>query len=233
MKRPIAIALLLATTTAFGWAQTPAEHDHSQGAAPAQPQAQSGSGGHGMGMMQGGSHGMMGMMGMMREMPMMNMMRQMGMMGSSGMAMIDRVEGRIAFLRAELRITDAQASAWSAFAEALRANARKLAEVRAGAMAQRSGGQTLGQRLDAQEQWLTVRLDGTRALKAAFAPLWNALSDEQKKSADELLAPHMGMTMMAGMPGAMARMPGGPMQPGPTMPGRMQPGPMMPQTPSR
>ena len=220
MKRPIAIALLLATTTAFGWAQTPAEHDHSQGAAPAQPQAQSGSGGHGMGMMQGGSHGMMGMM---REMPMMNMMRQMGMMGSSGMAMIDRVEGRIAFLRAELRITDAQANAWNAFAEALRANARKLAEVRAGAMAQRSGGQTLGQRLDAQEQWLTVRLEGTRALKAAFAPLWNALSDEQKKSADELLAPHLGMTMMAGMPGAMARMPGGP----------MQPGPMMPQTPSR
>ena len=91
-----------------------------------------------------------------------------------------------------------------------------------GAMAQRSGGQTLGQRLDAQEQWLTVRLDGTRALKAAFAPLWNALSDEQKKSADELLAPHMGMTMMAGMPGAMAR-----------MPGQMQPGPTMPQTPSR
>jgi hypothetical protein len=147
--------------------------------------------------------------------------------GSSGMAMIDRVEGRIAFLRAELKITDAQANAWNAFADALRGNARKLGEVRAGAMAQRAGGgQTLAQRIEAQEQWLGARLEGTRALKAAFAQLWSALSDEQKKSADELLAPHMGMMMMAGMP--MSQMPGGPMQPGGMMPGQTQPGQMQP-----
>jgi hypothetical protein len=261
MKRPIAIALVLAST-ALGFAQTPAEHNqhHPQGAAPAQPavpQAQPGRGGQGMGMMQGGAHGMMAMMRDMPMMHMMQMMRQMGMMGSgsSGMAMVDRVEGRIAFLRAELKITDAQTSAWNGFAEALRANARKLADVRAGAMGQQSGGQTLAQRLDAQEQWLGARLEGTRALKAALAPLWTALSDEQKKSADELLAPHMGMTMMAGMPGGMPRMQGGPMQPGQggmmpgqmmpgqmmpgqmmpgqMMPGQTQPGPMMPQPPSR
>ena len=50
--------------------------------------------------------------------------------GMGGMATIDHIEGRIAFLRTELKITDAQASAWDAFAEALRTNAKKLGEVR-------------------------------------------------------------------------------------------------------
>jgi hypothetical protein len=40
-----------------------------------------------------------------------------------------------------------------------------------------------------------------------------ALSDDQKKTADELLAPHMGMGMMASMRGEM--------QPGGTMRGQM------------
>lgn len=230
MKRSIAVALWLAATTTFGLAQTPAEHDqhHPQGAPPAQPpQAQS------------ASRGAPGMMGMMRDMPMMHMMRRNGMMGqgASGMAMIARIEGRIAFLRAELGITEAQAGPWNAFADALRANARRLAEVSAAASAQRAG--TLVQRLDAQEQWLAARLEGTRALKAAFAPLWSALSEEQKKSADELVAPHLGMTMTAMMPGAMARMPAGPMQPGGMMPGPMmmqgpmQPGQMHPMMPGQ
>ena len=46
--------------------------------------------------------------------------------------MIDRIEGRIAFLRAELKIAEAQSQAWTAFADALRANARKWNEPRAG-----------------------------------------------------------------------------------------------------
>jgi hypothetical protein len=88
-----------------------------------------------MGMM-GGGMGNMPMMGMMKDMKeMMNnmsmmhsmgMMQRMGMMGGGmgGMATIDRVEGRIAFLRAELKITDAQADVWNGFADALRANAK-------------------------------------------------------------------------------------------------------------
>ena len=76
---------------------------------------------------------MKNMMGNMSVMHSMGMMQMMGMMGRGmdGMATIDRVEGRIAFLRAELKITDAQADAWNGFADALRTNARKLAEVRA------------------------------------------------------------------------------------------------------
>src|SRR4029434_2294118 len=76
---------------------------------------------------------MMGGMSMMNAMGMMQSMRMMG-PGMDGMATIDRVEGRIAFLRAELKITDAQANAWNGFAEALRANAKKLGELRTSMM---------------------------------------------------------------------------------------------------
>ena len=125
-----------------------------------------------------------------------------------------------AFLRAELNITEAQASAWGAFADAMRANAKKLAEARASMMPQPGAGQqqapTIAERLDQQERWLLARLEGTRALKSAVTNLYVTLSEDQKKTANELLAPQMGMGMMAMMPGQ---------RPGQMMPPRqMQPG---------
>jgi len=167
--------------------------------------------------MMGSPQGMMGQ-GMMGGMPMMNMMGMMGQggpgmagagpcgpgMSEMGMATIDHVEGRIAFLRTELKITEAQAGAWNAFADALRANAKKLGEVRTAMMPQASGGEpqvpTMARRPDFQEHWLAARLEGTRTIKSAFAELYDALSAEQRKTADELLAPHMGMPAMAMMP---------------------------------
>ena len=217
MKRLLmATALMLATTTT--WAQAPGNHDAhhpAQTVTPAQPAPPSAA----QGMM-----GAMPMMNMMSGMPMMHMgmMRMMGMIGpGNGMSTIDHIEGRIAFLRAELKITDAQMSAWNAFADALRANAKKLGEVRAAVMPRSGAGQqplTLADRLDLQEQWLVARLEGTRTIRPAFVNLFGTLSDEQKKTANELLAPHMGMmAMMSGMqPGQM----GGP---GQMRPGQMQP----------
>lgn len=120
----------------------------------------------------------------------------------------DHVEGRIAFLRAELKITDAQAGAWDAFAAALRANAKALAAAREPMMSQMKMGQagmgagqpqapmhvqSLAQRLDAQERWQTARLESTRAIKTAYTKLNDVLSPDQKKAADELLPPNMGM----------------------------------------
>ena len=161
----------------------------------------------------------------------MDMMQMMGMMGQrgaetgcagmSGIATIDRVEGRIAFLRTELKITDAQSSAWNAFADALRTNAKSLGEVRASMMPQQGGAQqSLVDRLTLQEKWLAARLEGTKAIKSALTNLVSTLSDEQKKTADELLVPHMGMLGMTAMMSAM--------QSGPMGPGQMQPGMMMP-----
>lgn len=197
----LAAALLLATANCMSWAQSPADHEKHQPDQKESPAAshqhpsggQSGAGGP------SGKRGMMGGGSMMGKMPMMEMMQTMGMMrqsggGGMGMATIDRVEGRIAFLRAELKITDAQGAAWSAFADALRANARALGEVRSSMMA--GAQQGLVDRLGLQEKWLAARLEGTRAIRSALTGLVGTLSDDQKKTADELLAPHMGMMAM-------------------------------------
>ena len=229
MKSLTIAAVLLASIPALAWAQSAEEHEkhHPQQqetapapAQPKQPPGQSGMMGPGM---KGG--GMMGMMA--GNMPMTNMMQMMGMMGQSGaetgctgmsgMATIDHVEGRIAFLRTELKITDAQNASWNAFADALRANAKGLGEVRASMMPQAGTmPQTMVDRLALEEKWLAARLEGTRAIKSALTNLAGTFSDEQKKAADELLAPHMGMmAMMSGM------------QPGQMGSGQMQPGKMM------
>jgi len=179
-------------------------HPAGEAAAQASPQTPTVPGAGGQPGMMGGMGGQQGMMGGMSMMNMMNMMRMMGAGDAPGMGMIDRVEGRIAFLRTELKITDAQTGVWNAFAAALRTNAQNLGAARGAMMGQMGAGQTqtLIQRLDAQERWLSARLEGTRALKTAFTGLYGALSGEQKKTADELLAPHMGMRM-AMMPMAM------------------------------
>ena len=212
-RSKIATVLTLAVFAATIWGQAASaqasaqdhEAHHPDGAKPGQssptPPSPPAMGQQQQGMM--GGMNMMNMMGNMRD-----MMRMMGMMerGMGGMATIDRVEGRIAFLRAELKITDAQANAWNAFADALRTNAQKLAAVRPAMMMPQPGSgapQSLADRLDAQERWLVARLEGTRAIKAAFAPIYGVLSDDQKKTANELLAPHMGMGMMMMAPGQM------------------------------
>jgi hypothetical protein len=226
MKSLAIAALLLASMATTSLAQSAAEHEQhhpQQDAAPAPTQPAPPASQSGMGMMGGA-----GMMNMMGNMPMMNMMQMMGMMGRSGaetgcagmsgMATIDRVEGRIAFLRTELKITDAQTSVWNAFADALRANRKSLGEVRASMMSQQGAApQALVDRLTLQEEWLAARLEGARAIKSTLTNLVATFSDDQKTAADELLAPHMGiMGMMAAM------------RSGQVGPGQMQPGMMMP-----
>jgi hypothetical protein len=71
----------------------------------------------------------------------------------------------------------------------------------------------LSEQLNLQEQWLIARLEGTRAIKSAFTNLDGVLTEEQRKTASELLGPQMGLGMVEMMPGQM--------QPG-QMPGMMQ-----------
>jgi LTXXQ motif family protein len=197
----VATMLSLAASGNPAFAQAPAAedpHHPSQAATPAPPTTPS-----------------MVPDGMMGGMRMMNMIRMMGMARGDGTDTIDRVEGRIAFLHTELKITDEQSGTWNAFADALRANAKKLGEVPA-AMAAPAAGQrsaNLDERLESQERWLLARLEGTRTIRTAFVKLNDTLSDDQKKAAGELLVPHMGMGMMGPM--------GGPMQPGQMRPSGM------------
>lgn len=116
-------------------------------------------------------------------------MMQMMMHGRMGDLPTDHIEGRIAYLHAELKITEAQMPAWTEFGNVLRANAKRIAE------AQKASQQatTSAERLDNQERWLTARLESVKALKPAYAKLYAALDDGQKKIADDLITSHMGI----------------------------------------
>ncbi len=132
------------------------------------------------------------------SMPMMGMMGQGGMMPMMGM-MADHVEGRVAFLKTELKITDSQASQWNAFADALRANAQRMGAMRNTMM---QGGMMSGasvtapDRLDRMEKMMTTMSEAMKATKAALTPLYAVLTDEQKRSADQLIHGPMGMGHM-------------------------------------
>ena len=187
----------------------------SQGFAQTQPDAHHPADGAGTTEAVPGNQVQQGMsMPMMMNM-MSGMMKMMGgggaQMGMGRMNVTEHTAGRIAFLRAELQITDAQSKAWDAFADAMQKIGSQMKEADMPMMAEASAPQFLA-RLDSQERMLTARLEGVRTMKAAFAPLYDALSAEQRKTADDLLANHMGLMPLGMMQGGM--MQGGMMQGG-------------------
>lgn len=155
-----------------------------QGSATRMP----GQGMMGQGMMGPGMQGGMMMCPGMMDMPMMQGMRSGMMMGGPG----QHIEGRIAFLKTELGITPEQEEVWSAYADALREAATSMQGMHDQMM---SGGMpaTLPERLEWHDQMMSSRLEALKALRAAAVPLYNALSPEQKQTADALM---MGMGMM-------------------------------------
>jgi hypothetical protein len=158
-----------------------------------------------------GEPGMGGGMGTMKDMGGSGGKPMMGMMGGGVMPMGADVEGRIASLKTELKITDPQAGAWNMFADVLRANAKRAGQVHAAMMtAPNAAPLTLPQRLERHERMLAVGLDNLQAMKPALVRLYAGLSAEQKSSADRLLAHETGTMpgmQMGGMP--MSDMSGG------------------------
>ena len=145
------------------------------------------------------------------------MMPMTGMMDPAG-----HIEGRIAFLKTELRITESQSPQWNAFADALRANSKRMSEQWAGMMpgtmmgsgtmgsgtmpmtrgamtpgmmmsGQAGSAMSLPERLDWAEKHMTARIEMLQAMKGATAQLYGVLSDEQKGLADQLIHSPMGM----------------------------------------
>ncbi len=143
----------------------------------------------GNGMMMGGN--MPQMAQMMRSM----MMMHEG-MGSAGMMPLSHMEGRIAFFKAELHITDAQLPQWNAFADAMRGNAATLQAAMQKGM-QSSGPVAAPEQMERRITMLSTQLDTMKSMVGAAKPLYAVLSDEQKKTADELMSEHL--TQMQGM----------------------------------
>jgi hypothetical protein len=119
----------------------------------------------------------------------------------------DHVEGRIAFLKAELKITDDQAPQWEAVAQSMRQQSAAMTAVREQIRAQRGKDQgprdrterrqalTAPEILAFREKVTAVRAqtaaaaaEGQHQFAAAFGALYNRLNDDQKKTADQLLA---------------------------------------------
>ena len=125
--------------------------------------------------------------GMQRRWQMGGMMHMLGLADLRPGMKIEFSEGRLAFLKAELKITEAQSKAWDAFAAALRDNAAKLNEVFGAADREALAKLNHAERLAWQEKSLGARLDAVKRARGAFEPLYAALGDEQKKTFDRLL----------------------------------------------
>jgi hypothetical protein len=98
------------------------------------------------------------------------------------------VEGRIAFLKAELKITDAQAPLFERVAEAMRANAKEMAQLHQQWRADRDKPKNAVERLETRVKFGELHTQHEQRFLAAFKPLYDSLSDDQKKAADELLS---------------------------------------------
>jgi hypothetical protein len=158
-------------------AQTP----NQPGAMPMKP----GGAPAGQDMMMGGD--MMKMMGMMQMMQ--GGMSQMG-MGPAGMRGLQHIEGQIAFYKAELKITDVQAPQWKAFEDAIRSSATTQRTALQGMMQATAPG-SAPEQIERRIALTTAELDAMKTFLTAVKPLYAVLSDEQKKTADELMAEHL------------------------------------------
>jgi hypothetical protein len=140
------------------------------------------------GSMMGGSMMGQGQIGPGGMMSMMNMM-----MGPQAGG--DHVEGRIAFIKAELKITEAQAPQRNAFAEAVRGNVGRMVEMQKSMMGGQGAPSTLPARLALEDKLLTAHLAALKKTEDALAQLYGVLSDDQKKIADTIILGPMGMPM--------------------------------------
>ena len=117
---------------------------------------------------------------------------------------LDRIDGRLAFLETELKITEEQASTWKELADAFRTTAKTHNEAMQEMMTTvRDDGLwelPLPDRLAFQQVHMEARLDEMKVLSEAVDKLYAVLSEEQKKIADEIVLPAigMGMGMMGG-----------------------------------
>jgi len=138
--------------------------------------------------------GMMGHMGM----GMMGFgngcMTMQGMMGPGAMMNFGpMMEGRLAYIKAELGVTEAQTSAWNDYASAVKARGTAMQDMHT-AMAQTTETGSALERLDAHIKTMESMVESLKALRPATETLYKVLSADQKTKADLLLG--MGGCMM-------------------------------------
>ena len=96
------------------------------------------------------------------------------------------VEGRLAYVKTALSITEEQATAWKAYEDAARADVQSMQTVHQAMMTAMQSGSAID-RMQTHITMMQARLDALKALEPAAETLYQALTPEQKKKADTLL----------------------------------------------
>jgi hypothetical protein len=97
------------------------------------------------------------------------------------------VEGRLAYIKTALGITDEQAAAWNSYADASRANSQSMQETRKGMHEKMQNGSALD-RMQSRIAMMEARLDALKKIQPATEALYKTLTPEQQKKADHLLS---------------------------------------------
>lgn len=129
-----------------------------------------------------------------------------GMMSMDAMNCMGMSDARIAAVKAELKLTDAQLPLWNAFLAAVETNKQAMQQ-RMGMMQGAGAGQGMGpgggmmmmmssgplpKRLAQHETMMAAHLDALRQVEAAVTPFYDSLTPDQKTEADRLLCGQMG-----------------------------------------
>jgi periplasmic protein CpxP/Spy len=114
-----------------------------------------------------------------------------------------RAEARIAYVKAELKITPAQETAFDTYAQAIRDNAtsmQKSFQDMRGQHGQHAQNVSAIDRVEQRAKLAQMHDQQEQQYLAAFRPLYASLNPDQKKVADDLATPHFGRHFDHGAP---------------------------------
>jgi periplasmic protein CpxP/Spy len=111
-----------------------------------------------------------------------------------------RAEARIAYVKAELKITSAQQAAFDRYAQVIRDNAASMQKNFQNMHGQRKD-MTAIDRVEQRAKMAQARDQYEQQYLGAFKPLYTSLSADQKKVADDLATPHFGHGFRGHRPG--------------------------------
>jgi protein CpxP len=103
----------------------------------------------------------------------------------------ERVESRISEMHTKLKITPAEEGQWNNVAQAMRENAKTL-DTLTQARISNANTMTAIADLKSYSEITDAHAEGLKKFVAAFQPLYDSMSDAQKKAADMLFQGHHG-----------------------------------------
>ena len=119
------------------------------------------------------------------------------MMGYDAEGMLDRIDGRLAFIKTELGIRADQTKQWDDLATVIKDSAEVHNSMMRSMMEDMHDGDyskiPLPERLTTIETFMEARVEQIRSIREALEALYAVLDDDQKKTADEVILPAIGM----------------------------------------